>query len=215
MVYRMFSVDIESFICHYYNYFGFHYSYNKGQTEAKTTTSFWWGKTEGRAVHQSSCFHFYYCWGMAVQSVNTLPTLPWVVYVWSHANSHEYEWKGCELLLAFKEAGACPCFLSPSTSRLRCPVWYTRHDKVARWENFVLGIIAWRLATLDYCEQEISIFYIWASMYLEIYLLPQLTLSWLIQCWWTKAVLCKEWSNKVRKLILVRENLTIEIESKN
>lgn len=154
-----------------------------------------------------------FCWKVAVQSVITLPRLLWVVYMWSHVSFSSIWVEAIHASFesrVFKEQVPLHVlFLFPCLGQDH--VWHSRHGEVVRWNNLVSGTIALGLATLDYCEQDISFFHVGTIIYLGIYLLPQLTLSWLTQCWWTKPVLAE----KVCKILLVHDNLRIEIESKN
>lgn len=74
--------------------------------------------------------------------------------------------------------GKCLCMLS-SHFWIKTPYWAPRHGKVDRWNDLDSESITWRSATLDCCEEEVNDFYVWAFLYLGIYLLLQLRLSWL------------------------------------
>lgn len=67
--------------------------------------------------------------------------------------------------------------------------------------NLIPGIVALKATPSECCEQNRTF--------------PQLLLSWLIHCQWTKRILCREWYGKVYKMLLVHGNVNMEIDSKN
>lgn len=116
---------------------------------------------------------------MAVQLVMMVPKLL-CVYWWAQTYFHHYEQKWYVFLLnqGFFLRGKCLCMLS-SHFWIKTPYWAPRHGKVDRWNDLDSESITWRSATLDCCEEEVNDFYVWAFLYLGIYLLLQLRLSWL------------------------------------